>query len=82
VGKIIVGRQDRFGVADAYEWGGIVSFQGEYGAALVGGDGKDLSATDDVSILTGLLARGLRPSRQIAVHSTPAARVQSSPVRP
>ena len=53
--KIVVDRQDRFGVADAYQWGKFISLLREHGTALVDADGKVLSGDDDVSILTGTL---------------------------
>ncbi len=55
LGKIIVDRQDRFGVADAYQWGKFISLLREHGTTLVDADGRVLSADDDVSILTGTL---------------------------
>ena len=55
IGKIVVDRQDRFGVADAYEWGKFITLLREHGTVLVDADGKDLSADDDVSVLTGTL---------------------------
>ncbi len=55
LGKIIVDRQDRFGVADAYQWGKLISLLREHGTTLVDADGKVLSGDDDVSILTGTL---------------------------
>lgn len=55
IGRIIVDRQDRFGVKDAYQWGQFISLLREHGATLEDADGKVLSADDDVSILTGTL---------------------------
>lgn len=52
---IVVDRQDRFGVSDAYEWGGFISFLREHGTRLVEAGGRVLSGDDDVSILTGTL---------------------------
>ncbi len=55
ISRIIVDRQDRFGVADAYQWGKFISLLREHRATLEDADGKILSADDDVSILTGTL---------------------------
>ena len=55
IGRIIVDRQDRFGVKDAYQWGEFISLLREHGTMLEDADGKVLSADDDVSILTGTL---------------------------
>jgi site-specific DNA recombinase len=55
IGRIIVDRQDRFGVADAYQWGKFISLLRDHGTTLEDADGKVLSADDDVSILTGTL---------------------------
>ncbi|NQT11722.1 MAG: recombinase family protein [Planctomycetes bacterium] len=54
-GTIVVDRQDRFGTRDAYQWGEFISLLRENGCALVDATGKELSADDDVSILTGTL---------------------------
>ncbi len=53
--KIVVDRQDRFGVKDAYQWGQIISQLRENGTTLVDVGGHVLSADDDTSILTGTL---------------------------
>ena len=55
ISRIIVDRQDRFGVKDAYQWGQFISLLREHGTTLEDADGKVLSADDDVSILTGTL---------------------------
>jgi len=55
ISRIIVDRQDRFGVKDAYQWGKFISLLRDHGATLEDADGKVLSADDDVSILTGTL---------------------------
>ena len=56
LGKIVVDRQDRFGVANAFQWGSkFIDLIRGHGATLVDADGKVLSADDDVSILTGTL---------------------------
>jgi len=55
VGKVVVDRQDRFGVKDAHQWGKFISLLRENGAALFDADGKELSSDDDVAILTGAI---------------------------
>jgi len=55
IGRIVVDRQDRFGVKDAYQWGKFMDLLREHGATLVDADGRALSGDDDVSILTGTL---------------------------
>lgn len=55
VKSIVVDRQDRFGVRDAYQWGQFISLLRDNGCRLYDVGGKELSADDDVSILTGTL---------------------------
>ena len=55
VNVVVVDRQDRFGVKDAYEWGKFIDFLRSHGAELWDAKGNVLSADDDVSILTGML---------------------------
>ena len=53
--KIIVDRQDRFGVKNAHQWGKFISLLQDHDCELFDADGKNLSADDEVSILTGAL---------------------------
>ena len=72
--KIVVDRQDRFGVVDAYQWGKFISLLREHGTALVDADGKVLSGDDDVSILTGTLGAitSMREQKEEANGISPA----------
>jgi DNA invertase Pin-like site-specific DNA recombinase len=55
IGTIVIDRQDRFGTSDAYQWCKFIDLLREHGTTLVDADGKELSSTDDVTILTGTL---------------------------
>ncbi|NQU22677.1 MAG: recombinase family protein [Candidatus Nealsonbacteria bacterium] len=55
VSLIVIDRQDRFGVADAYQWGRFIDVLREHGCRLIDVNDNDLSADDDVSILQGTL---------------------------
>jgi site-specific DNA recombinase len=56
VSSIIVDRQDRFGARDAHQWGAFLTRLRDNGCTLVeASTGKDLSADDEVAILTGTL---------------------------
>jgi DNA invertase Pin-like site-specific DNA recombinase len=55
VETIVVDRQDRFGVKDAYQWGRFIDVLREHGTRLIDASGKCLSGDDDVSILSGTL---------------------------
>jgi len=55
IDKIIVDRQDRFGVANAHQWGKYISLLKENGTALIDADGKVLSGEDDSAVLIGTI---------------------------
>ena len=55
IGTIVVDRQDRFGSADAFEFGSFITTLRQHGTTLVDADGKVLSGDDDASILNSTL---------------------------
>lgn len=77
VQRIVVDRQDRFGVKDAYEFGKFISLLRDHNCELIDSSGKVLSSNDDVSVLTGTL--GAITSRREQVekgHRSISAKVQ------
>lgn len=55
ISRIVVDRQDRFGVKDAYEWGKFIDLLRSHDCELIDASGKVLSDDDDATILTGTL---------------------------
>lgn len=55
VSRIIVDSQDRFGTRDAHQWGAFLTTLHDHDCKLFDASGKELSADDDASILTGTL---------------------------
>lgn len=55
VQTIIVDKQDRFGTKDAFEWGSFVGELREHRCRLLDSTGKELSAPDMGSVVTGMV---------------------------
>lgn len=55
IDTIVVDRQDRFGVANAHQWGKYISLLRDNETSLIDADGKVLSAEDDSTVLIGTI---------------------------
>lgn len=77
VQTIVVDSQDRFGVANAYEWGEFISKLNKHGCELYDAGGKHLSAKDAASVLTGTIGAIASEEEQKKIaHRNVGAKVQ------